>query len=136
MNNTFGVVFDLKKKLVMFALGGTAYAGLEMLYRGHTHISMFFAGGLSSALIFSGCRRWPLKKAKWFVKCIFGSAVITFVEFCTGAVFNLWLQKKIWDYSSIPFNLLGQICLPFSALWFFLTLPVLWAGKLIDRKSR
>ena len=37
---------------------------------------------------------------------------------CGGA----WLGLHIWDYSSLPFNLLGQICLPFTVLWFFLAL--------------
>lgn len=122
-----------KKAFCMFGIGGAVYVGLELLWRGHSHISMFFAGGTCSAAIFSGCRRRPLKTAKWFFKCLFGSAVITAVEFCTGAVMNLWLRKNVWDYSALPFNLLGQICLPFSALWFFLTLPVLWLGKLFDR---
>ena len=123
-----------KKSLFMFGVGGILYVGLEFLWRGRSHISMFFAGGTSAAAIFSGCRHRPLCRAKWPVKCLFGSAVITAVEFCTGAVMNLWLRKAVWDYSSLPMNVLGQICLPFSVLWFFLTLPVLWLGKLIDRK--
>ena len=23
----------------------------------------------------------------------------------------------VWDYTDMPFNLMGQICLPFSAAW-------------------
>ena len=123
-----------KKSVLMFGLGGSVYVAIELLWRGYSHVSMFFAGGTSAAVIFSGCRKNPLCKAKWPVKCLFGSLVITTVEFCTGAVMNLWLRKKIWDYSTLPLNLLGQICLPFSAAWFFLTLPVLWIGRLVDRK--
>ena len=25
---------------------------------------------------------------------------------------------SVWDYSGVPQNVLGQICLPFSAIWF------------------
>ena len=127
--------FLSKKGFLMFLLGGAVYVGLEFLWRGGSHISMFFAGGLSAALIFTACSRAPLGKCPWFIQCLFGSAVITGVEFCTGVVMNLWLQENIWDYSALPFNVLGQICLPFSAIWFFLTLPVLWVGKLLDHKS-
>ena len=31
------------------------------------------------------------------------------------------LGLNIWDYSNMPLNLWGQICLPFSCLWFFLS---------------
>ena len=127
--------FLVKKGFLMFLLGGAVYVGLELLWRGSSHISMFFAGGLSAALIFTACSRFPLKKCPWFVQCLFGSIVITGVEFCTGAVMNLWLRENIWDYSALPFNVLGQICLPFSAIWFVLTLPVLWVGRLLDHSS-
>ena len=35
---------------------------------------------------------------------------------------NLMLGLHIWDYSDMPFNFLGQICLPFTILWLFLSL--------------
>ena len=45
----------------------------------------------------------------------------TFLEFCAGVILNLWLKLDIWDYSRIPFNLYGQICLPYAAVWFVLS---------------
>jgi hypothetical protein len=36
---------DLKKHLLTFLTGGILYCILEMLWRGRTHISMFFDGG-------------------------------------------------------------------------------------------
>ena len=27
------------------------------------------------------------------------------------------LHLNVWDYSNMPLNVLGQICLPFSLLW-------------------
>lgn len=39
------------------------------------------------------------------------------VEFITGLVVNIWLGLGVWDYSNMPFNLLGQICLPFAFAW-------------------
>ncbi len=123
----------LRKWLMMFGIGGGVYVLLELWFRGRSHISMFFAGGLSSALIFSGCCVGKRKKMCLFRKCAIGSAIITAVEFLTGVVVNLWLRLKVWDYSALPCNLLGQVCLPFSLLWFLLTLPVLGVGTLLDR---
>ena len=34
-----------------------------------------------------------------------------------GLVLNICLDMAVWDYSTLPGNLWGQICLPFSALW-------------------
>ena len=121
------------KWLWMFGTGGSAYFLLELLYRGHSHVSMFFAGGLSAALIFLLCCGGKLRGAGWYVRCALGSAIITAVEFFTGVFVNLYLQLHVWDYSSLPLNLLGQICLPFSAFWFFLTLPILALGDLLNR---
>ena len=119
----------------MFGIGGSIYLLLELLYRGHSHISMFFAGGLSAALIFRICCAGRARFAGWFVRCAVGSAVITAVEFCTGVFVNLCLHLRVWDYSALPLNLLGQVCLPFSVIWFFLTLPILAFGDMLNRNG-
>ena len=41
-------------------------------------------------------------------------------DLAAGILLNRWLGLGIWDYSNMPFNLWGQICLPFSVLWVFL----------------
>lgn len=53
----------------------------------------------------------------FILQCIIGGAIITAVEFVSGCIINLWLGWAVWDYSNMPLNLLGQICLPFSLLW-------------------
>ena len=40
-------------------------------------------------------------------------------------IVNIILQWNVWDYSNVPFNVMGQICLPFSIIWFFLSLPAI-----------
>ena len=47
---------------------------------------------------------------------------ITFYEFIFGVILNIWLGLNIWDYSNLPFNILGQICIPFSTIWYFLSI--------------
>lgn len=122
-----------RKWLWMFGTGGSIYLLLELLYRGHSHISMFFAGGLSAALIFRICCAGRMRRAGWYVRCAIGSAIITAVEFFIGIFVNLCLHLQIWDYSAVPLNLFGQVCLPFSAIWFFLTLPIIAMGDMLNR---
>ena len=64
-------------------------------------------------------------------KCIAGALVITAVEFVVGCIVNLWLHRNVWDYSALRFNLLGQICLPFSAAWCLVALPAMGVDKLV-----
>lgn len=100
--------------LILFMVGGAVYMGMEVVWRGRTHYSMGLAGGLCTALLIGlfAARPMPLWAA-----FLWGSAVITAVEFLFGVVFNLHLQKDIWDYSDRRFQLYGQICLGYSLLW-------------------
>lgn len=56
-----------------------------------------------------------------WLQAIIGSCIVTTGEFVSGCILNLWLGLGIWDYSNMPFNILGQICLPFSLLWVVLS---------------
>lgn len=47
-----------------------------------------------------------------------GSFVLTSVlEYITGYVLEKAFHNKWWDYSDLPFNVKGYICLKFSVLW-------------------
>ena len=56
------------------------------------------------------------------VQALFCACIITFAELLAGLVLNVCLGLGIWDYSNMPCNLLGQICLPFAALWWVLSM--------------
>ena len=92
-------------------MGGGAYVGLELLWRGRSHVSMFAAGGLSFLLL-GKIRETALPDP---VKPVAGAAVITAVELGTGLLVNR--DHHVWDYRGVPWNFKGQICLPFSLLW-------------------
>jgi uncharacterized membrane protein len=62
---------------------------------------------------------WEIKIWK---QAIYGTALITVLEFFSGCIINIWLGWNVWDYSNVPFNVLGQICLPYIILWFPLTI--------------
>lgn len=97
--------------------------GMEMVWRGRTHYAMGLAGGLCTVLLIGLFATNPMPVWAAF---LWGSAVITAVEFLFGVLFNLRLQKDIWDYSRHRFQLYGQICLGYSLLWGVLGV-FLWA---------
>ena len=115
------------KDLILMSLGGLLYIGLELLWRGHSHWTMFFLGGVCFFLI--GCVNevipWcvPLWK-----QALIGAAIITSLEFLTGLVVNRLLGWNVWDYSGMPLNVLGQICVPYMLLW----IPVAVAAIVTD----
>ena len=113
--------------LFLFLLGAVLYVTLELFWRGRSHISMALAGGLSLVLLFGIYTRYPALPL--LARCIVGSAVITAVEFITGAIVNVRLRLGVWDYSTLPFNLYGQICPRFSLLWAALCAP---ASAVVD----
>ena len=54
-----------------------------------------------------------------------GCAVaVTAAELAAGLILNVWLGLGVWDYSRIPFNLWGQICLAYFCLWGALSLSL------------
>lgn len=59
---------------------------------------------------------------------LIGAGMVTLFEFITGLIVNVWLGLGVWDYSNMPLNILGQICLPFTLLW----IPVSAVAIILD----
>lgn len=117
-------VAEFLKAAVIFMAGGFIYGAIEILYRGHTHPSMFVLGGLSLLWV-GGLNSFFGKNPPILLQMAIGSAIITLGEFVCGVVVNLWLGMEVWDYSKMPFNIMGQVCLLFVFIWFFLSLPAI-----------
>lgn len=111
----------LLKYFILFLIGGLTYFLLEMILRGHSHWTMFILGGICFICLglINEVLPWNMPL---YQQMLIGASIITVLEFITGCVVNLALGWHIWDYSNLPFNLFGQICLQFSALWFFVSL--------------
>ena len=104
----------------LICTGGMTYYNFEVLFRGFSHISMFLCGGLSFYTV--GClNESPNRHIPFLSQMFLGSLIITAYEFITGVIVNLHMHLNVWDYSKMPLNIKGQICLPFSILWFFLS---------------
>lgn len=112
----------LSKWLVLFIIGGALYALLEICWRGYTHWTMMVLGGVLFLLI-GGLNEVALTwETPLILQGIYGAAITTAAELLAGVILNIYLGLGIWDYSQMPFNLLGQICLPFSLLWVALSI--------------
>ena len=109
------------KEPILFCVGGMAYNVVEVLYRGYTHWTMFVVGGLCFVLIGLINEIFSWETALW-KQMLIGGTVITIVEFVSGCVVNLLLGWNVWDYSQLPLNVLGQICVPFYFVWVVLSL--------------
>ena len=117
------------RKVMLFCLGGGGYVCLELLWRGRTHGSMFLLGGLCFLLI--GKISGLLRKTPLALRLTASSALITVLELFTGLIVNR--DYSVWDYRGVSCNFLGQICLPFSLLWFPVSLLGMFLYERMDR---
>ena len=117
------------KKTAMFAAGGCGYVGLELLWRGYSHSSMFLAGG--SCFLLLGKLGVRGEKLSLPLKAITGAGIITGIEYITGLLVNR--SYAVWDYRSLPLNIQGQICLPFTLLWMPISLGAMVLYRILDK---
>ena len=118
------------KQAVLFYLGGCAYMGLELLWRGRTHGSMFAAGGTCFLLI--GHLNHVRPRLPLPLRCLAGAGIVTMVELAAGLLVNR--QFQVWDYRDRPGNFLGQICPLFTALWVPVSLAALGLYELLSAR--
>jgi len=109
------------KGLILFLIGGGSYYTIEILWRGYSHPSMFILGGVCFILIGLINEKFSWKTKLWKQQLI-ATSIVTTLEFASGVILNLLLGLNIWNYSNLPFNLFGQVCLQYTILWFFLSL--------------
>ena len=119
---------QLLKQTALAVCGGCLYMLLELLWRGRSHWTMFLLGGLCFTLIGLLNEILPWEMPLLLQGVIGSVCIVTPLEFLTGCVVNLWLGWGVWDYSGLPLNFLGQVCLPFALLW----VPVAMAAVVLD----
>lgn len=116
------------QNLFTFITGGFFYVLLELIWRGRSHVSMFFTGGFCCMVLCALFSRYSLG---WPARLLLSGLLITSAEFLCGYVVNLRLGLGVWDYSKRPHNLYGQICLGYSLLWCAMALPISALGAYV-----
>ncbi len=118
------------KYTILFTLIGFCYVLIEALYRSVVDISSIsmtqslvalVMGGLSGIMIGLLNEKFPMKM---IIQSLIGLVIILTVEYFAGVTFNA--DYSIWDYRHLPFNIDGQISLPFGIAWFAMTPFVSW----------
>lgn len=122
------------KNIALFLFGGSLYYLIEVVWKavrgGELHWSMFVLGGISFILVglINELFTWDMS---FILQSLIGGCLITGLEFITGMIVNVWLRLDIWDYSHLPLNIMGQVCLPFFCAWVGLAGVAIWLDDLI-----
>ena len=113
--------------MTLWLWGGFIYYMIEIAWRGFSHPSMYIVGGVCFVLI-GGINNWLPWELGIVWQALIGAVAVTVVELVSGLILNVWLGLGVWDYTGLPLNILGQICLPFALAW----IPVAAFGILLD----
>ena len=77
---------------------------------------MFIVGGICFRIIGRIHDRYR-EKFSTVTRCALCAGAISAVELISGLIVNRLLHLGVWDYSRMPLNIGGQICLLYSVLW-------------------
>lgn len=131
--------------VLLWFFGGTLYFLLEVAYKTATGHPERISWTMLVLAIFLCI---PIERCgaelPWNVPLLLQglacAVLVTAVELVAGLILNVWLGLDIWDYSGLPGNLWGQICIPFFGVWWVLCLmfiPVFdWIRYSVDGKEK
>lgn len=109
------------KNGVLFIIFGTLYYYIEIAWRGYSHWTMWLLGAVLGILI-GGINEYFTEDMSLIWQGIISAICITVFEFAVGIIVNVWLGWNVWDYSQMRFQIMGQISLLYSCLWFLLSI--------------
>lgn len=69
--------------------------------------------GLSMVLVMA----WIPVEMAFLVRVILGGMICTVVEYLAHWFYQRWFHVTFWDYSSLPGQVDGRVCAPFSLAW-------------------
>lgn len=122
----------ISKTILLFLVGYCAYIAIEVTYRNVSYPIMGVCGGLITILLdkINDNISWNVDLC---LQGLCGSALITFFELIIGEIaLHTSLLPVMWDYSNVPLNFDGIICLPFSIVWFFLSILAIFLADAIN----
>lgn len=125
------MVMKVNKNIVLFVVGFMTYITIEVLFRGYSFALMGACGGLAIVILDK-----INNKLSWntdiLIQALIGSLLITFFELVIGELaLHTSIVPIMWDYSDVPLNFDGVICLPFSLAWAGLSLVAVFIADAI-----
>lgn len=119
------------KCVFMFIFGFMGYVTIEVIFRNVSYPLMGLCGGLVFVLLdrINDKISWDIDI---LVQGAIGSLLITSLEFIIGEMSLRELIQPMWDYSDMPFNYKGIVCLPFSLIWVGLSIIAIVVADFIN----
>ena len=118
------------KILLLWLIIGSIYFTLEGFWHipsgGYANIIMLPIGGLCGICVGTINQIPKFYNMKIIYQSLISTFIILFIEFISGCILNLGLNLDLWDYSNLPFNILGQVCLLYGILWFLISPLAIW----------
>lgn len=107
--------------VAIFLFSGSVYYAMEIVFKkSHkSHWTMFILAGLAGAIFIDGLNNLFSYEMDFLLQIFICSTTITVGELIVGLIWNQ--DYGIWNYTNMPFNYMGQICLPFYFLWMLLS---------------
>lgn len=107
--------------VAIFLFSGSVYYAMEIVFKkSHkSHWTMFVLAGLAGAIFIDGLNNLFSYEMDFLLQIFICSTTITIGELIVGLIWNQ--DYSIWNYTNMPFNYMGQICLPFYFLWMLLS---------------
>lgn len=114
------------RKVVLFLVGFCVYITIEVCFRGYSYPAMGLCGGVILLMVdmINETISWDMDI---LLQGAIGAVIATLFEFIIGCVCIRFGFAQMWDYTNIPLNYRGIICLPYSLAW----IPVSIAGIFI-----
>jgi uncharacterized membrane protein len=126
----------MKRLLALGVVMGIVYYGIEELFRwGQSNPIMIAIGGICGVLV-GLLNEYPsFYTLSIRLQCLLGTIIVLVIEFMSGMALNVWLKLNVWSYAGIWGNIMGQVCIPYALLWYFICVPLaIWLDDYLRRK--
>ncbi len=120
------------KNDILFIVGFCVYTTIEVLFRGYSYPLMGLCAGLLVNIIdkINDHISWDVDI---LAQCSIGMFLVTLMEYIIGLIFlKTDLLPVMWDYSNLPLNYKGIICVPFSIAWLGLSFIAILVADAIN----
>lgn len=116
--------------LVLWFCLGVAYFMVELAWRlpkgQFPHSAMILVGGLCGVAVGAINQSPRFFNTPVWVQSLIGTGLTLAVELVSGLILNRWMGLGIWDYTGLPGNICGQICIQFAFAWLLIMPFAIW----------
>lgn len=120
---------EILRRIIIFYICGICYYGIELLYRGYSHTSMFVLAGICGVFFIDTPNNIYSFDLDYRTQVLISTFLCTIAEGVTGVIVNKTLGLGVWDYSGLCGTFFyGQCNVIFVFAWIvivgFLGIPI------------